>query len=117
MHRSLSFNAVVCLSTLVPSSLLYAAQDPQVEALKQELQALKQRYEQQQQALMAVLFTFIAGGVAQKLVKHLGAGTFRAQFENKGRLSYYVKAIPARLILNEDAAFLGPARASVEFRT
>ncbi len=51
MHRSLSFNAVVCLSTLVPSSLLYAAQDPQVEALKQELQALKQRYEQQQQAL------------------------------------------------------------------
>jgi len=54
MHRSLSFNAVVCLSTLVPSSLLYAAQDPQVEALKQELQALKQRYEQQQQALMVL---------------------------------------------------------------
>ena len=54
MHCSLSFNAVVCLSTLVPSSLLYAAQDPQVEALKQELQALKQRYEQQQQALMVL---------------------------------------------------------------
>ncbi|NNJ15495.1 hypothetical protein CSV86_009740 [Pseudomonas putida CSV86] len=54
MHRSLSFNAVVCLSTLVPSSLIYAAQDPQVEALKQELQALKQRYEQQQQALMVL---------------------------------------------------------------
>ena len=54
MHRSLSFNAVVCLSTLLPSSLLYAAQDPQVEALKQELQALKQRYEQQQQALMVL---------------------------------------------------------------
>jgi glucokinase len=60
---------------------------------------------------------FIAGGVAQKLVKHLGTGTFRAQFENKGRLSYYVKAIPTRLVLNEDAAFLGAARASVEFRT
>lgn len=54
MHRSLSFNAVVCLSTLVPSSLIYAAQDPRVEALKQELQALKQRYEQQQQALMVL---------------------------------------------------------------
>ncbi|MFD2641776.1 hypothetical protein [Pseudomonas japonica] len=54
MHRSLSLNAVVCLSTLVPSSLLYAAQDPQVDALKQELQALKQRYEQQQQALMVL---------------------------------------------------------------
>ncbi len=54
MHRSFSFNAVVCLSTLVPSTLLYAAADPQVEALKQELQALKQRYEQQQQALMVL---------------------------------------------------------------
>ncbi len=60
---------------------------------------------------------FIAGGVAQKLVKDLEAGAFRAQFENKGRLSYYVKPIPTRLILNEDAAFLGAARASVEFRT
>ncbi|MDD0972489.1 transporter [Pseudomonas fontis] len=54
MHRSFSLKAVVCLSTLVPSSLLYAAADPQVEALKQELQALKQRYETQQQALMVL---------------------------------------------------------------
>ncbi|WP_175650119.1 transporter [Pseudomonas sp. Marseille-P9899] len=54
MHRKFSFNAVVCLSTLVPSTMLFAAQDPQVEALKQELQALKQRYEQQQQALMVL---------------------------------------------------------------
>ncbi|PWB34181.1 hypothetical protein DCO48_07745 [Pseudomonas sp. SDI] len=54
MHRSFSLKAVVCLSTLVPSTLLYAAADPQVEALKQELQALKQRYETQQQALMVL---------------------------------------------------------------
>lgn len=59
---------------------------------------------------------FIAGGVAQKLVKQLGDGAFRKAFENKGRLSYYVKAIPTRLILSEDAAFLGAARASLEFR-
>ena len=59
---------------------------------------------------------FIAGGVAQKLVKELGTGAFRAAFEAKGRLSYYVKAIPTRLILSEDAAFLGAARASLEFR-
>ncbi|MDF0732985.1 hypothetical protein P0Y43_20025 [Pseudomonas entomophila] len=54
MHRSLSLRAVVCLGTLVPSSLLYAAADPQVEALKAELAALKQRYESQQQALMVL---------------------------------------------------------------
>jgi opacity protein-like surface antigen len=53
MHR-LSWGAVVCLGSLVPSSLLYAAADPQVELLKAELAALKQRYEAQQQALMVL---------------------------------------------------------------
>ncbi|AIZ32760.1 transporter [Pseudomonas parafulva] len=54
MHRSLSLGAVVCLGTLLPVSLLYAANDPQVEALKAELAALKQRYDAQQQALMVL---------------------------------------------------------------
>ncbi|MEE1881642.1 hypothetical protein V0R55_15855 [Pseudomonas soli] len=54
MHRSLTFRAVVCLSTLAPATLLYAAPDPQVEALKQELRELKQRYETQQNALMVL---------------------------------------------------------------
>jgi len=42
------------LTTLAPATLLYAAADPQVEALKQELLELKQRYEAQQQALMVL---------------------------------------------------------------
>ncbi|NBA98168.1 hypothetical protein [Pseudomonas sp. R5(2019)] len=54
MHRSFTFNAVVCLSTLVPATLLQAATDPQVDALKQELMELKQRYEVQQNALMVL---------------------------------------------------------------
>ncbi|MDH0301818.1 MULTISPECIES: hypothetical protein [unclassified Pseudomonas] len=54
MQRSSSFRAVVCLSTLVPATALYAAPDPQVEALKQELRELKQRYEAQQNALMVL---------------------------------------------------------------
>ena len=54
MHRSLTFRAFVCLATLAPATSLYAAADPQVEALKQELMALKQRYEAQQQALMVL---------------------------------------------------------------
>ena len=54
MHRMLTFRAIVCLSSLAPASLLYAAPDPQVEALKQELMELKQRYEAQQNALMVL---------------------------------------------------------------
>ncbi|AVE03440.1 MULTISPECIES: hypothetical protein [Pseudomonas] len=51
MQRSLSLRAVVCLSTLLPASMLYAASDTDVETLKQELLELKQRYEVQQKAL------------------------------------------------------------------
>ncbi|BBH46234.1 hypothetical protein [Pseudomonas sp. KU43P] len=54
MHRLLTLRAIVCLSTLAPATLLQAATDPQVEALKQELIALKQRYEAQQNALMVL---------------------------------------------------------------
>jgi hypothetical protein len=54
MHRSLTFRAIVCLSSLAPAPLLYAAPDPQVELLKQELMELKQRYEAQQNALMVL---------------------------------------------------------------
>lgn len=58
---------------------------------------------------------FIAGGIAQKIVDILKKSDFRAQFENKGRLSYFVKPIPTKLLLNPDAAFLGAAHASLEF--
>ncbi|EIK95935.1 hypothetical protein PMM47T1_14796 [Pseudomonas sp. M47T1] len=54
MQRSLSFNAVVCLSALLPATFVQAAPDPQVEELKAELLQLKQRYDQQQQALMVL---------------------------------------------------------------
>ncbi|MGH6888729.1 MAG: glucokinase [Rhizomicrobium sp.] len=58
---------------------------------------------------------YIAGGIARKIEKKLDASTFRARFENKGRMSNYVKAIPTRLILHEDAAFLGAALALRKF--
>ena len=51
MHRTLTFRAVVCMSTLFPSALLYAAPDGDVELLKKELMELRQRYDQQQKAL------------------------------------------------------------------
>ncbi|CRL47003.1 MULTISPECIES: transporter [Pseudomonas] len=51
MYRSVSLRAVVCLSTLFPAAMLQAAPNADVEALKQELLELKQRYEVQQKAL------------------------------------------------------------------
>lgn len=51
MHRSLSLRAVICLSTLLPASMLYAAPDTDIDTLKKELLELKQRYEVQQKAL------------------------------------------------------------------
>jgi glucokinase len=58
---------------------------------------------------------YIAGGIARKIEQILVRSGFRAAFENKGRLSYYVKAVPTRLILNEDSAFLGAALALEKF--
>jgi glucokinase len=57
---------------------------------------------------------YIAGGIAQKIQVFLAQSEFRAQFESKGRLSSFVKAIPTQLILNADAALLGAARAARE---
>lgn len=51
MYRSVSLRAVACLSALLPAAMLQAAPDPEIEALKQELLELKQRYEVQQKAL------------------------------------------------------------------
>ncbi|MDF3932339.1 hypothetical protein [Pseudomonas citronellolis] len=54
MHRSLSLRAAICVSALLPSTLVHAATEAEVEALKQELLQLKQRYETQQKALMVL---------------------------------------------------------------
>ncbi|HEX4078543.1 MAG TPA: glucokinase [Rhizomicrobium sp.] len=58
---------------------------------------------------------YIAGGIAQKIEPILVKSAFRSAFEDKGRLSHYVKAIPTRLILHEDTAFLGAALAIAKF--
>lgn len=58
---------------------------------------------------------YIAGGIATKIEDYLIRSQFRVAFEDKGRLSDFVKTIPTRLILDKDAAFLGAAAASLEF--
>jgi glucokinase len=49
----------------------------------------------------------IAGGIAQKIEPFLLSSAFREQFENKGRLSHYVKSIPTKLLIDPDAALRG----------
>jgi glucokinase len=58
---------------------------------------------------------FLAGGIARKIEAVLVRSDFRRRFEDKGRLAGYVRPIPTKLILNDDAAFLGAALASAEF--
>jgi glucokinase len=53
---------------------------------------------------------YIAGGIAEKIEGFLLQSPFRQHFENKGRLSPYVAAIPTRLIVYPDLALLGAGR-------
>jgi glucokinase len=50
---------------------------------------------------------FLAGGVLHHMPEYLARSQFRARFEEKGRLRKYLEPIPAYLILDEDAAFVG----------
>lgn len=53
---------------------------------------------------------FISGGIAPRMADRLAAGQFRARFEDKGRLSHFVKEIPTALVLHPYPAILGAAR-------
>jgi glucokinase len=56
---------------------------------------------------------YLAGGIAEKIETFLLKSPFRKRFEDKGRLSSYVAAIPTQLIVNPDIALLGAARSAV----
>lgn len=55
----------------------------------------------------------VAGGIAPQIASFLAESPFRARFEDKGRLSEYMRAIPTRLIMNPEATLLGAAHAAV----
>ena len=56
---------------------------------------------------------YIAGGITQKIQKFIVDSPFRRRFEDKGRLSSFVQAVPTKLIVNPDVAMIGAARAGV----
>ena len=50
---------------------------------------------------------YIGGGIVPRLGRHFDASGFRARFEDKGRFSDYVRAIPTYVITAENATFAG----------
>ena len=54
---------------------------------------------------------YLSGGVAPRMIALLKSGVFRERFEDKGRLSDYVRDIPTWLIVHPYAALVGAARA------
>lgn len=53
---------------------------------------------------------FVSGGIAPRMLDRLASGGFRRRFEDKGRMSDYVKAIPTSVIVHPYAALVGAAR-------
>ncbi|HEY8004829.1 MAG TPA: glucokinase [Phenylobacterium sp.] len=53
---------------------------------------------------------FVSGGIAPRMADRLSAGSFRARFEDKGRLRAYVEQIPTSLVVHPYPAIVGAAR-------
>ena len=53
---------------------------------------------------------YIAGGIVPKLGEAFAQSHFRARFEDKGRFSSYLAAIPTYVVIRPDAALLGAAQ-------
>lgn len=60
--------------------------------------------------LMASRGIFVGGGIAPKMVARLQTGLFIDAFADKGRFEPLLRAIPVRILLNDQAALLGAAR-------
>jgi glucokinase len=53
---------------------------------------------------------FVSGGIAPRMADRLASGQFRPRFEDKGRLTPYLKEIPTSLVLHPYPALIGAAR-------
>lgn len=60
--------------------------------------------------MLAVGGLYIGGGIAPKILAKLQGPEFMARFVEKGRFRELLRAIPVRVILNEQTALLGAAR-------
>jgi glucokinase len=58
---------------------------------------------------------FLAGGIAPKLIRRLSQPGFRQRFEMKGPMTDYLRNIPTKVVMRDDAALFGAARVAAEF--
>jgi glucokinase len=62
--------------------------------------------------LMATGGIYLGGGLAPRIIAQLKKPGFMAAFTSKGRMKEMLAAIPVRVILNDEAALIGAARAA-----
>lgn len=55
---------------------------------------------------------YVAGGIAPKILAKLGDGAFLRAFNDKGRMSLLVQAMPVHVVVNPDAGLIGAAHAA-----
>jgi glucokinase len=60
--------------------------------------------------MMASRGVFVGGGIAPKILPKMQGGLFMDAFAEKGRFENLLRAIPVRVLLNDQAALLGAAR-------
>lgn len=53
---------------------------------------------------------YVSGGIAPRIAERLAGGAFRARFEDKGRMTDYLKGVPTFLVLHPYPAIVGAAR-------
>jgi glucokinase len=58
---------------------------------------------------------YLAGGIAPKLVRRLSQPGFRQRFEMKGPMTEYLRNIPTKVVMRDDAALFGAARVAADF--
>ncbi len=92
-QHALDGKSELCVSTLDLFVTLYGAEAGNL--------ALK---------LMAMRGVYIGGGIAPQLIKKMSSGLFMDAFSAKGRFEPLLRAIPVRVLLNDQAALLGAAR-------
>jgi glucokinase len=62
--------------------------------------------------VMATAGVYLGGGIAPRVLPKLLDGTFFGAFCDKGRLAPLLSRIPVRVVLNDECALLGAARAA-----
>lgn len=53
---------------------------------------------------------YVSGGIAPRIAERLAGGAFRTRFEDKGRLSDFVRGVPTFLVQHPYPAIIGAAR-------